>query len=754
MKLARDFEACRRRLVIPASLAIALMAAGIGSAPAVASSGWSIQPTPNLSGPPQGGLDSVSCTAASACAAVGDYVNPSGTGVPLAERWNGTEWTVQSVPNPGGSGVLSGVSCGGANSCTAVGNYVSSLGTVVTLAEHWNGTSWAIQTTPDPAGASRSVLSGVSCTADGACTAVGYYVNSSGTGQTLAEHWDASGWKIETTATPSGGGDLARVSCSAATACTALGQASGTTLVYRWDGSKWSSQMIAIPAGATSTELNGVSCMGASACTGVGNWHEVRCNNGQPSCNCFKSPGCTFRAGTLVEQWNGSAWSVQSTLNPDGNERYVDLYDVSCTATGCTAVGDVLNGTLAEQSDGTNWTVEGTPGLSGAGSLSSVSCTAAAACVAVGTGNGATLAEGWNGTSWAIQATTNPPGPANRSLSGVSCPTSTACTAVGSYTNTSGKQVTLAEAWNGTSWARQSTPTQTGATAGSLSGVSCATATACTATGDYEIPPGGNPPSELALAERWNGTSWTIQPTSSVGAGYDSVLTGVSCSSASACTAVGDDYYNQGPQDALLAEQWNSTAWALQPAPIPSGTSSSAFSAVSCPTETACMTVGVSSLSDPLAERWNGAAWTIEPTPGGGSLNGVSCPAANACTAVGGLGTPVAEQWNGNAWTPNPVPLPAGNNGGQLSSVSCTTATDCIAVGYYNLMIGPDDDPDLTLVEHWDGSAWTIEPSPNPPAVGAYLTGVSCTTATACTAVGHYQNGLNMDVTLVERYTG
>ena len=69
-------------------------------------------------------------------------------------------------------------------------------------------------------------------------------------------------------------------------------------------------------------------------------------------------------------------------------------------------------------------------------------------------------------------------------------------------------------------------------------------------------------------------------------------------------------------------------------------------------------------------------------------------------------------------------------------------------------MIGPDDDPDLTLVEHWDGSAWTIEPSPNPPAVGAYLTGVSCTTATACTAVGHYQNGLNMDVTLVERYTG
>ena len=117
--------------------------------------------------------------------------------------------------------------------------------------------------------------------------------------------------------------------------------------------------------------------------------------------------------------------------------------------------------------------------------------------------------------------------------------------------------------------------------------------------GRLRIPTGGNPPSELALAERWDGTSWTIQPTSSVGAGYDSVLAGVSCSSASACTAVGDDYYNRGPQDALLAEQWNGTTWAIQPAPIPNGTSSSAFSAVSCPTATACMTVGVSATFRP-----------------------------------------------------------------------------------------------------------------------------------------------------------
>ncbi|MEA2314573.1 MAG: hypothetical protein QOI03_1265, partial [Solirubrobacteraceae bacterium] len=46
--------------------------------------------------------------------------------------------------------VLSGVSCTTASACTAVGYYVNSAGTRLTLAERWNGTSWATQTTPNP----------------------------------------------------------------------------------------------------------------------------------------------------------------------------------------------------------------------------------------------------------------------------------------------------------------------------------------------------------------------------------------------------------------------------------------------------------------------------------------------------------------------------------------------------------------------------------------------------------------------------
>jgi hypothetical protein len=116
--------------------------------------------------------------------------------------------------------------------------------------------------------------------------------------------------------------------------------------------------------------------------------------------------------------------------------------------------------------------------------------------------------------------------------------------------------------------------------------------------------------------------------------------------------------------------------------------------------------------------------------------------------AVGGQGTPLAETWNGSSWTGVAVPLPANSNGGQLFGVSCLSSTDCTAIGYHNESTGPD----VTLAEHWDGVSWTIDTSPNPPgAVSTGLTEVSCT-ATACTAVGTYQNGLNLGETLVERY--
>jgi hypothetical protein len=669
---------------------------------------------------------------------VGYYINAAGAQAMMAEQKDGSTWTIEPTAIPTGATrtVLSGVSCPAAALCIAVGDYVNGSGVDVTLAEEWNGSAWAIQPTPNPGGASRSVLSSVSCSAAGSCIAVGSYVDSSGIGQTLSEQWNGSTWGIQPTANPTGGGGLTRVSCSAPTACTALGQASGTTLVERWNGVAWTTQTIAIPTVATRTDLYGVTCTRATLCTAVGHWSEVRCNNGQPTCNgCWKPPFCTIKLSTLAERWNGSGWVIQATPGTGV------LSDVSCpAASACIAVGD----SGAELWNGTAWTALSTAG----GHLSSVSCTAAATCTAAGQNNGVTLAEGWNGSTWAIQPTPTPNGPANSTLSAVSCANASACTAVGKYVNASGQTVTLAEYWDGTGWAIQPTPNPTGPMTSSLSAVSCARASACTAVGAYfDATVGGNPPPDLALAEGWTGTGWAIHSAATPGAGYQSVLSGVSCPAATVCMAVGYDY---GPQDGPLAEEWNGITWSLLAIPAPSGVSSSRLSSASCAAATACVAVGFSGLADPLAEDWNGTSWTVQPTPVGGPLSSVSCPAVNVCLAVGGLGTPVADEWNGTTWTSQVVPLPAQNNGGELSSVSCTSAADCTAVGHYTEPSGPD----VTLAEHWDGAAWTIEPTPNPAtAIGSYLTGVSCPAPMACTAVGQYQNTSNMQATLVERYS-
>jgi hypothetical protein len=81
--------------------------------------------------------------------------NSSGAYQPLAERWNGSSWAIQPIPNPTGAtfSLMTGLSCPSTSICVAVGYYVNSSGIQVTLAERWNGASWAVKSTPNPAAA-------------------------------------------------------------------------------------------------------------------------------------------------------------------------------------------------------------------------------------------------------------------------------------------------------------------------------------------------------------------------------------------------------------------------------------------------------------------------------------------------------------------------------------------------------------------------------------------------------------------------
>ena len=344
------------------------------------------------------------------------------------------------------------------------------------------------------------------------------------------------------------------------------------------------------------------------------------------------------------------------------------------------------------------WSVPPTPNVAGASStnLSAVDCTSANSCMAVGQatfnapgGTAATVAEHWNGTSWQIVTTPNPPGSTFNSLNGVSCPRPNVCFAVGSSDSRP-----LIELWDGTSWSIQSS-----AGVQELDAVSCSGLLACTAVG--KIPNTAGP----ALVERWDGTGWHIQSTPSPPGSQSSSLAGVSCPLKRTCTAVG--YSDTGGVRSPLAQRWfgRVNSWGLQSAPKPAGAESASFNGVSCPDAPVCFAVG-SSISYPtpvtrvtttLAERRSGSTWSVMPTPNPQSslfafaqLLGISCPGRSVCHAVGigdVAGSPglIAERFDGASWQLESIPFGGGNSFPFLAGVSCPSRLFCMAVGGFNL---------------------------------------------------------------------
>jgi hypothetical protein len=361
-------------------------------------------------------------------------------------------------------------------------------------------------------------------------------------------------------------------------------------------------------ATSTLTVLDGVSCTSPASCTAVGNSDTA--------------PPVTT---SLAEKWNGAKWAIQRTPNPRVVITY--LYGVSCTSpTSCISVG--APGDLAERWNGTTWAIQRTPQFTHPAEsaiLYGVSCTSSTACTAVGTtGSPASqfpvsLAIRWNGTTWKLQSTPNRSTPVGgTNLKGVSCASRTACTAVGFVGEAAFPEgnVPLAMSWNGAKWTIQSTPILPGTNNTNLNGVSCASPGACMAVG-YAAESTGN--GTISLAESWNGTKWAILPTPNPpGAVTETTLYGVSCTSRTACTAVGDAY-NPLTGTRSLAERWNGTTWAIQQTVNPPGNDVFLYS-VSCASSTACTAAGrsfggVTTGWTSLIEQWNGTTWTRTHSP-------------------------------------------------------------------------------------------------------------------------------------------
>jgi hypothetical protein len=273
----------------------------------------------------------------------------------------------------------------------------------------------------------------------------------------------------------------------------------------------------------------------------------------------------------------------------------------------------------------------------------------------------------------------------------------------------------------------------------------------------------------VALAEHWNGQSWSVVPVQHVGNSHMAYersedLTSVDAISPANVWAVG--FYpskasvNDTPStanDSTLIEHWNGTTWSIVAAPDASPSDN--LNSVSAYSTTDVWAVGGATytIADPafvplnydapLVEHWNGSSWKIIPAPtlgldphnpaavakarselisgaavnfSGADLTSVHAIAPDDVWASGvvsfanqgdagfGADETLTEHWNGTKWsivtapdvTVAEIKSAAGDD---LDSIS-GSAGDVWTVGRAQ--------PIGTLALHWNGTAWSVVPSP------------------------------------------
>jgi hypothetical protein len=349
-------------------------------------------------------------------------------------------------------------SCVGSNFCMALGNYTVS-GHRIGLAEKLSGGTWVTETVPSPAHGWNVYANEVVCASSSSCLFVGqHWAGKNGPSGNLAEYWNGSSWRIVAAPAPtsSAASALGDVACPSTRFCLAVGeagprnryQAAAYTLK---NGTAWRRIALRTPRAARNSELGGLACFSPSNCMAVGNYHNK-----------------AGRYLPFAERWRSGRWQLLTTPALAG-QYFTQFQGISCpTATLCVAVGNTEDNT----SDG----------------------------------NYHAFAEVWSGGKWRVSTLRRQAS----AFLGVSCPTRNRCFAAG-YTFPGDTAHSLIETWNGRSWTTQRT-VQTAAPypGGDFMHVSCAGRSTCEAVG-FRFNPASN--AERTLAEKWNGSRWALQTT-------------------------------------------------------------------------------------------------------------------------------------------------------------------------------------------------------------------------------------------------
>jgi hypothetical protein len=468
----------RRCLAAIAAAAVAL-AAGAGPAAAqarspaasrdTASAAWgTARLIPGLAALNTGGVaqvNSVACTSAGNCTAVGEYATPAVIDVPFAAtQVNGTWHKAVKVPLAAAiknlAVGLGPVVCSSPGNCIATGLLIGVGPQAVVVASEVDGTWGKARELPGIAAltANRyhwSEAGGLACASAGNCAIGGVYLDAARHNQAFVAAqvggtWRTAGQVPGTGGTGGNGAGVNTVFCVPAGPCTAGGgypggSPTGRAFVITDTGGSWG-PLTAIPA-SSSDAINSLSCSSAGTCTGGG---PVTSNGLSPT-------------GIFTTAEHHGTWAKPqplpglATLNAGG----FATITLSCVSAGtCGGGGDYTDAAhhgqayVASQQHGTWGTAKAVPGLialnsGGDAQLYVLSCGAPNGCGAGGyytdsAGHTqAFVATASNGT-WGTA--TQVPGTATLNQGGfaityaISCPAAGHCTAGGLYTDSSGNQ--------------------------------------------------------------------------------------------------------------------------------------------------------------------------------------------------------------------------------------------------------------------------------------------------------------------------
>ena len=221
------------------------------------------------------------------------------------------------------------------------------------------------------------------------------------------------------------------------------------------------------------------------------------------------------------------------------------------------------------------------------------------------------------------------------------------------------------------------------------------------------------------LAMHWDGTKWSVVATPKLPFS-NNALNGVVAFASNDVFAVGFQTASNGAS-LTLVEHWDGTSWKLMSSPNKNQT--------------------------------------------GNVLSAVSGTSASDIWAVGNVVAPnvpvftLVEHFDGTSWkvVSSPNPLPTGSlSQNVLTSVTAVSPTDATAVGF---TLDAGLQRELTMVQHWDGVSWKVVSSPNVDSnSGSFntLKSVSAFASNNIYAIGFFANGntVGNQQTLVEHFDG